>query len=125
MKEVHESRKELLLQTRGQCESPRPLVVRMEYSLCSSTLVMPILLQNSATTSAPDCGEIQNAGISTEFKKKTVCACRQDARNKAYTEGVDLEGDLNSSRQLDGNIQRRLASLRGGGGRVRVKNELR
>lgn len=92
----------------------------MEYSSSSSTLVMPILLQNSTTTSAADCRE--NAGISTEFKKKTVSACRQDTLNEAYTEGVDLEGDLNSSWQLDGNIPRGLASLRGVRGRV--KNEL-
>lgn len=90
----------------------------MENSLSSSTLAMPILLQNSATTSAADCREIQNAGISTEFKKKKVSACRQDTLNKAYTEGVDLEGDLNSSWQLDGNIPRGLSGLRrsGGGG---------
>lgn len=85
----------------------------MEYSLSSSTLVMPILLQNSPTTSAADCREIQNAGISSEFKKKTISACRLDTLNKAYTEGVDLKGDLNSSWQLDGNIPKGLSSLRG------------
>lgn len=90
--------------------------------MSSSTLVMPILLQNSATTSAADCREIQNAGISTEFKKKTVSACRKDTLNEAYTEGLDLEGDLNSSWQLDRNIPRGLASLRGVRGRV--ENEL-